>query len=96
MEHTLAVSVATFVITQLVKWLPQIPIVRGESGKIRTVAGGIALVAAIFHALASGDLSAVITPEWIAVAGQWLGGWLLAHVGWKFWKYAEIVLKLAK
>ena len=61
METTLISSVITFGLTQLVKFIPQIPVNTGQTARIRSVVGFLSLICTLGTLWASGTLQEAST-----------------------------------
>lgn len=86
------VSAATWLLTNLVKAIPAIPVSQGQTGRVRAVAGVVAFLGAAVIAWSDGNIQSVLTPEWIAVTAQAGVAWILAHYGWKLQKWLNPTL----
>ena len=77
------VAALTWALTNLIKAIPSIPVVKGQTARIRTVAAIAAIVSSVGVALADGDLTTVATPEVLNTAAVAAVGWLASHFLWK-------------
>ena len=79
----LFVSFFTWAGTNLVKAIPQLPVVQGQKGRIRTVAGFLALASTVLIAVVNGNLETVATPEVIQTFALAASSWLVSQLVWK-------------
>lgn len=59
LETTGLIGILTAGIVQLLKWLPQVPLVAGQTAKIRTVAAALAFTGNLGTALVEGNADAL-------------------------------------
>lgn len=78
------IGVATFILVEIAKRVPKIPVDPSNPNQLKFVSGGIALVLAVVRAAPDGSLSSLdIMGSVRLLAGMWLSGWMLSHVAYK-------------
>lgn len=78
------IGVSTFILVEIAKRVPKIPVDPSNPNQLKFVSGGIALVLAVARAASEGSLSSLdLVGSVRLLAGMWLSGWMLSHVAYK-------------
>ncbi len=80
---TMAVGIATALITQFAKKLNGVPITEGQTARIRTLAVVLAGIGTVLTAWANGELASASFTQFIGMAVQTIASYFVAHITYK-------------